>query len=323
MVIAPSDRVSTVIGRDESLIDVFVSLSPAFERLRNAGMRKVMSRLVTVEQAARMAGVDAQELVSRLNAHGTDAAADDGSGSAAPRAGAEARAANVTHGDTAANVDSYTTEDRNVMSSDAGTRPEALERVAPEHVVELDVRAELRAGREPFSLIMAALRTVPDGGVLCVRAIFEPVPLYAVMKRQGLEHWTERLADDDWRVWFHPPAAEAAAGDATAGDATPGGAVRGAIDAALPGHAPETSAREAAADAEQDVVILDVRDLEPPEPMVRTLAALEQLPEGATLLQINVRVPQFLLPLLEERGFTYDVREQEPDLVRVFIRHSN
>jgi uncharacterized protein (DUF2249 family) len=69
------------------------------------------------------------------------------------------------------------------------------------------------------------------------------------------------------------------------------------------------------------VVILDVRDLEPPEPMVRTLAALEELPPGGTLLQINVRVPQFLLPRLEERGFTYEIREQAPDLVRVFIRH--
>src|SRR5690606_23171395 len=41
-----------------------------------------------------------------------------------------------------------------------------------------------------------------------------------------------------------------------------------------------------------------------------------------TLLHINVRVPRFLLPRLEERGFTYEVREQAPDLVRVFIRRS-
>src|SRR5690606_10728999 len=71
-----------------------------------------------------------------------------------------------------------------------------------------------------------------------------------------------------------------------------------------------------------DLVVLDVRYLEPPEPMVRTLEALEHLPAGATLLHINVRVPRFLLPRLEERGLTYEVREQAPDLVRVFIRRS-
>ncbi|HSJ31277.1 MAG TPA: DUF2249 domain-containing protein [Longimicrobiales bacterium] len=276
MVIARTDRVSTVIGRDESLIDVFVSLSPAFERLRSPGMRKVMARLVTVEQAARMAGIDADELVSRLNGH--DAAAD---------AAAQA------------------TEAGNVMSMDTGSRPAALAAIDDERIVVLDVRDELRAGREPFSLIMGALRSVPEGGALVIRAIFEPVPLYAVMKRQGLEHWTEELAADDWRVSFYPPAA-----DGVAKEATP---------AASTAPAPPTDA----ADPEGDVIVLDVRGMEPPEPMMRTLAALEQLPAGATLLQINVRVPQFLLPMLEERGFTYHVREQEPDLVRVFIRHSH
>ena len=73
---------------------------------------------------------------------------------------------------------------------------------------------------------------------------------------------------------------------------------------------------------ESGMVVLDVRGLEPPEPMMRTLTALERLPEGSTLLQINVRTPQFLLPILEERGFRYEIREQEPGLVRLFIRRT-
>jgi uncharacterized protein (DUF2249 family) len=44
------------------------------------------------------------------------------------------------------------------------------------------------------------------------------------------------------------------------------------------------------------------------------------LPAGGVLLQINRRVPQFLLPQLEARGYQYEVREQAPDLVRVLIR---
>src|SRR5690606_25563185 len=114
----------TVIGRDESLIDVFVSLSPAFERLRKPGMRKVMSRLVTVEQAARMAGVDAEELVNRLNAHLDGAVDSNVSASVSVREGA-------SH----------------------GPRPAALSSIPDDRVVHLDVREELRAGREPFSMI--------------------------------------------------------------------------------------------------------------------------------------------------------------------------
>jgi uncharacterized protein (DUF2249 family) len=190
-------------------------------------------------------------------------------------------------------------------------------RTIPEtDVVHVDVREELRAGREPFGRIMAARREVPAGGALCVRAIFEPVPLYAVMARQGFTHHTERLAEDDWQVWFY----SANAADLTDAEGStpspPGTESNSSAVAPAPSVGPDVDS------AEEDVVVLDVRGLEPPEPMVRTLEALEALPEGHTLVQLNVRVPQFLLPQLEERGFAYEIREQSPDLVRVFIRRA-
>jgi hypothetical protein len=115
------------------------------------------------------------------------------------------------------------------------------------------------------------------------------------MARHGFVHHVEKLADDDWQVWFYP------------------------ADSAQP--ASETVSAPASLRSVGDgIVVLDVRGLEPPEPMVRTLEALETLPPHGTLVQVNVRVPQFLLPRLEERGFTYEIREQAPDLVRVFIR---
>ena len=66
-------------------------------------------------------------------------------------------------------------------------------------------------------------------------------------------------------------------------------------------------------------VVLDVRGLEPPEPMVRTLAALETLADGAVLVQQVDRVPQFLLPILSERGWHYEVDDSAPDGVVVRI----
>ncbi len=52
---------------------------------------------------------------------------------------------------------------------------------------------------------------------------------------------------------------------------------------------------------------LDVRGLQPPEPMERTLAVLEELPADRALVQVNDRVPAFLLPLLDERGYRYRI----------------
>lgn len=52
-------------------------------------------------------------------------------------------------------------------------------------------------------------------------------------------------------------------------------------------------------------VVLDNRGLEPPQPMMRILEALETLPAQATLLAINEREPLFLYPELAARGFVY------------------
>lgn len=278
------DRISTVLDRDPSLIDVLVALSPAFKRLRNRAMRKVMSRLVTVEQAAAMADLDPDVLVARLNAHRPDG--EPGGG------GAETGLPEATDAP----------QEAPTPSTFNAPPPPALARIPDERRREIDVRAALRAGEEPFSQIMAARREVPPGGALAVRATFEPVPLYAVMRRQGLAHHTEHLDDEDWRVWFFP------ADDAADPDSAPGPNDTGAETSPSPG--------------DDGVVILDVRGLEPPEPLMRTLAALETLPAGGTLVQLNVRVPQFLLPILEERGFRHEIREQHPDLVRLFIRRT-
>jgi uncharacterized protein (DUF2249 family) len=285
VVIRRTDRVSSVLDRDEAMIEVFVSVSPAFERLRSPMLRRVMPRLVTVEQAARIAGVDADLLLAQLN---------EACGAEAPAENASARSEN-----------NATTESEGTMNTTSILMPAALEGLPEERIVDLDVRDDLRQGREPFSRIMAARRALAPGEVLRLRAIFEPAPLYQVMAKQGLARWTERLAADDWRVWFYADAAASQA-EADGAPVTCGGC----------GPAPAPAADE------DDVVVIDVRGLEPPEPMVRTLAALESLPRGKTLVQLNVRVPQHLLPRLEEAGFTYEIREQEENLVRLFIRHA-
>lgn len=264
MVIHAGDTVAAVLRKDESLIDVFARLSPVFERLRDPDMGRVMARLVTVQQVARMAGIDPEELVRRLN-----------SGRDERQPGKQEDAAMV---------------ERTVAPAAGAGIPPALEGISKDQVVEVDVREDLRAGREPFSRIMAALKDVPEGGALALRAIFEPVPLYAVLAKRGFTNFTERLAADDWRVWFYPAP-----------------------------RRPESPVPDRSV-PDRSVVVLDVRTLEPPEPMVRTLAALDELPPGGTLVQLNVRVPQFLLPRLEERGYTYEIREEGPDVVRVFIR---
>ncbi len=57
---------------------------------------------------------------------------------------------------------------------------------------------------------------------------------------------------------------------------------------------------------------VDARGLEPPEPLIRILNALESLPAGARLRAITDRSPCHLFGEAEQRGFRHDSTEQ-PD----------
>ncbi|SIS54994.1 DUF2249 domain-containing protein [Alicyclobacillus vulcanalis] len=71
---------------------------------------------------------------------------------------------------------------------------------------------------------------------------------------------------------------------------------------------------------------LDNRGLEPPQPMLRTLALLDAEPRfvaGTMGLEIwNDRVPVFLLPEVEARAMTYEIVEHD-DGVRVKLYKSS
>lgn len=86
--------------------------------------------------------------------------------------------------------------------NETDTMPAILDDIDPDRIEDLDVREQLREGGEPFERIMAAAGGLPDDGVLRVRAIFEPRPLYSAMASRGFEHWSEQLGEEDWRVWF-------------------------------------------------------------------------------------------------------------------------
>ncbi|HEU4742073.1 MAG TPA: DUF2249 domain-containing protein [Meiothermus sp.] len=162
-------KVSEVLERHPELLEVLLGASPAFARLKNPLVRRTMPRLVSVAQAARIGGLEPEQLVGRLNtALGVKA---DAQAAPAPR------------------------ESRLETPS-----PSWLERPLG---FRLDVRPILAAGGEPFSAIMAAAKEVPEGQRLVLEAPFEPVPLYKVMQKKGFAAWCEQLGPEHYRVHFY------------------------------------------------------------------------------------------------------------------------
>ena len=161
-------------------------------------------------------------------------------------------------------------------------------------VVTLDVREDIRRGREPFGKIMQAVGALkPDQDFLLI-APFEPKPLYGVLGQQGFGHEARPTSGGDWEVRF-------TRSDAKATTRGPGPAL--------------TARRSCEPSASCDGVPsleVDARGLEPPQPMVTIIEAVAKLPKGARLRALTDRRPMHLYAQLEERGFTGETEEQ-PD----------
>lgn len=143
--------------------------------------------------------------------------------------------------------------------------------------VDLDVRPILRDGGEPFGKIMEAIAALtPDQG-LRLFATFKPTPLLQVLASKGYSHQVRQLQGGDWEVLFSPTNTE---------KATEAVAAAASDNSSWP----------------NPVQHMDNRDLDPPEPMVRILAALESMKRGEVLSAFLCREPTFLLPELAKRG---------------------
>lgn len=168
--------------------------------------------------------------------------------------------------------------------------------------VTVDVRDDIRAGREPLSKIMNAAAALGAEEHLRLIAPFEPVPLFRVMEKLGFRHTGRSTASGDWEILFTrqrvPQSAETAPPVVAKGSRNML-AVKGA-----------------------QVVEIDARGLEPPQPMVKILEALADLPAGTELCARTDRRPMHLYPQIEARGFTGETKEQSDGSFLTHIRRS-
>jgi uncharacterized protein (DUF2249 family) len=154
--------------------------------------------------------------------------------------------------------------------------------------VTLDVREDIRNGRSPLGSILDAANNLDPEEELIVIAPFEPVPLFGVLARMGFGHHSKPLSEGAYEVRFARTAP----------------------------HSDESGSQE-------NVVLqieVDARGLEPPEPMVRILEALGDLPEGYRMRACTDRKPMHLYGELHSRGFIGDTLRQEDGSYVTYIR---
>ncbi len=152
-----------------------------------------------------------------------------------------------------------------------------VEFIANSPKLKLDVRETLAGGVDPFHLIMDHISILKEGEVFHLVNSFEPMPLYTVLAKRGFDHYTEVL-DSVFHIYFFR-----------------------SVDT---GNASVNDNKTPSAHTERpDVIEMDVRDLEPPEPMIKILGKVRELDEKTILLVHHHREPMMLYEKLDEIGF--------------------
>jgi len=170
-----------------------------------------------------------------------------------------------------------------------------------ENVVTLDARPILEGGVDPFDQIMKTLKEMRDDQTLLIINTFEPIPILNILKKRGYDFETERPEPGVVHCYLRKT----------------GEAVTEA-----PSNTPVTAEvgfEEIESRFKGKMKEVDVRELEMPMPMVTILEELEKMPEGEALYVHHKRLPQYLLPELENRQFKLVEKPIDDDNLKLII----
>ena len=177
--------------------------------------------------------------------------------------------------------------------------PKFMKNIQADNIIELDVRPVIETGKDPLNIILQKVKALETGCVLKIINSFEPTPLMLLLGKQGFESYTEMISDELVNTFFYKRT------DSLILE------TKGAVY--LEGW------DEIWNRFDGNLETIDVRELEMPFPMHSILEALETLPADKALYVYHKRIPVFLLPELEERKFSYRIKEISDAEVQLLI----
>jgi hypothetical protein len=165
-VITPKTKVLQLLEAFPQLEEVLIAMVPAFKKLQNPVLRRTVAKVATLQQAAAVGNVKAEDLINRLRREvGQD-----------------------RYGESAGSA--YHT-----------ARPAWFD---PARVArELDARPLLAAGEQPVNQVMADLAALAPGAIYKLSAPFLPAPLIDKGASLGLEHWLVKEGEESFEVYFY------------------------------------------------------------------------------------------------------------------------
>lgn len=166
IMINPETKVGALLEAYPEAEAALIEIAPQFKALKNPVLRRTVAKVATLEQAARVAGMNTRDLVQRLR--------------------------------NALGVEDGELEGGSVSASGDDDLPGWVHLDA---AVTIDAGALLDSGETPVGVVSKALAETVDGEVLVIGAPFQPAPLIDALRERG--HEVVASADDGgaWKVW--------------------------------------------------------------------------------------------------------------------------
>lgn len=248
-------KLSHLIKAHPNALEVITGIDPKLNKFKNPLLKRVLAGRTTLAMAAKIADCEIGVFYDRLRSLGFE----------------------IDAGSIA-------------VEENKKKLPDFIAALAQDQIIDFDVRELLASGKDPLTLILGEVDSLPPGKALKVINTFEPVPLIIMLKKQGFQVCVDTLDNDLVETYFYKKSENTSK---------------------------QMEATENDGDGWEDILQLfgnnlvnvDVRNLEMPQPMLTILGELDKLPADMALHVYHKRIPVFLLPELGDRKFEYRIKE--------------
>ncbi|QCX52304.1 DUF2249 domain-containing protein [Elizabethkingia sp. JS20170427COW] len=265
MLINEQTKIAALLKHHPDALETIVAIAPDFKKLRNPILRKLMAGRTSIAMASKIGGVKPEDFFTALAPLGFE-------------------------------TEGKIVEETSLPISQP--KPEYLQNLPKEKLVDFDVRAMLASGNDPLREIQQKVKALQTGEVLLIVNNFEPVPLIKLLEKQGFQTYVNFVNRETIETYFYKIPNQDI-GDTHQENVFP----------AEP-ETEETGDWDLLLQEFQGKLLeIDVRHLEMPMPMMTILESLETLPEDQALFVNHKKVPVFLLTELKDRNFDYRIKE--------------
>jgi hypothetical protein len=165
LIITPKTKVSQLLEAYPELEDVLIEYTPAFKKLKNPVLRKTVTKITSLQQAAAVGSVNVEDLINRLReAIGQDAV-------------------------------SIEKENRYETEKPAWFDENKI-------VMTLDVRKMLAEGEHPVNQVVSDLKKLRNGEIFKMIAPFLTAPLIDKASSLNFKHWIRQVKDNEFEIYF-------------------------------------------------------------------------------------------------------------------------